>query len=57
MENVTRRADLVPGVGHKDCAVDRIGRKTDVMGGLVGRTVTCVLAVSRARLDLLAMLG
>ena len=51
------RADFVTGVGQKDCAVDRIGRKTDVMGGLVGRTVTCVLAVSRACLDELAMLG
>ena len=43
MENVTRRADLVPGVGHKDSAVDREGRKWDVMGGLVGRTITSVL--------------
>ena len=44
MENVERRtADLVPGVGIKDCAVDRDRRKTDVMGGLVGRKVTCVL--------------
>ena len=51
------RADLVTIVGHKDCAVDRIMRKRDVMGGVVVIRVTCVLAVSRARLDVLAMLG
>ena len=51
------RADFVTGVGQKDCAVNRIMRKRDVMGGVVVTRVTCVLAVSRACLDELAMLG
>ena len=44
-------------MGHKDCAVKRIGRIGDVMGRLVSPVVTGVLAVSRAHLDVLAMLG
>ena len=40
--NVARRMDLVPGVGQEDCAVERGGMAVNVMGLLVGATVTSV---------------
>ena len=57
IQHVKRGADLVRIVGHKDCAVKRIGGIGDVMGRLVSPVVTGVLAVSWAHLDVLAMLG